>query len=52
MYNLAEITVYNLRHNGSSYFCHFSIRNILDDTPIRRHAYQQKRNIKIVKDIS
>jgi hypothetical protein len=33
---LAEITVYQLRHHGSVHFCHFSIRRIFDNTPIRR----------------
>jgi len=52
MYKLAEIALYNLRHHGRTHFCHFSIRKILDSTPIRRHTYRQKKKYKTVKDMS
>ena len=41
---LAEIALYNLRHHGGSYFCHFSIRKMLESTPIRPHIPTEKRH--------
>ena len=53
MYNLAEITVYNLRHNGSSYFLSlFDQKDTRQHTDPASHIPAEKKYIKSVKDIS